>query len=175
MFLGVILVLDFSKIIPKIFLMNTVCKYLFYFTLGWCFRQHIHEIDNWLKTKINVLMIISGISWGILVYLLMENSTCWFVEFITTGVGGIFFYLIAVLLANKECSILIDFSKYSLPLYLMNGYLLVVSRTIFVSKCGITSPILIIVLNMAVTLVISWIGIKFIIDKTKLRVLFGLN
>ena len=57
----------------------------------------------------------------------------------------------------------------------MNGYLLVVSRTIFVSKCGITSPILIIVLNMAVTLVISWIGIKFIIDKTKLRVLFGLN
>lgn len=67
-------------------------------------------------------------------------------------------------------------SRYSLQMYLLDGYALVVTRTILVSVLGITNPVVIIlgnfILDTAIVLVIS----KYIIDKVKLfRFLCGLG
>lgn len=43
-------------------------------------------------------------------------------------------WFVADSISKKKNYLLNQFSKYSLPLYLMNGYLLVISRTIVVSK-----------------------------------------
>ena len=61
-------------------------------------------------------------------------------------------------------------------MYLLDGYALVVTRTILVSVLGITNPVVIIlgnfILDTAIVLVIS----KYIIDKVKLfRFLCGLG
>lgn len=148
---------------------------MFYFTIGWIIKQHVQKIKKFLNSlNITGIFISSGLIWLVLSYWLMKWNV-WPVRFVTTTVGMIFFYSLSLQLVNMKCYLLLEFSRYSLPLYLMNGYLLVVSRTFFVNNCGITSPILIVALNMLVTLFISWIGIKYIIDKTKIRVLFGLK
>ncbi len=68
-----------------------------------------------------------------------------------------------------------DFSKYSLQLYLLNGYLLVVSRTIIVSLISVENPLIIIAFNMLTTLFASWLLIKHFISKYNLfRFLLGI-
>lgn len=66
-----------------------------------------------------------------------------------------------------------EFSKYSLPLYLSNGYLLVISRILIINILHINNPLLIIMGNIFVTLFVSWGVYKFIIDKTIFRKIFG--
>ena len=83
-------------------------------------------------------------------------------------------------LAEKSTGRVVRFfetcSRYSLQMYLLDGYALVVTRTMLVSILGITNPVILIlgnfVLDTAIVLAIS----KYIIDKVRpFRFLCGLG
>ena len=58
-------------------------------------------------------------------------------------------------------------SKYSLQLYLFNGFVLVVARTILVSKLHITNPALVIPLILAANLAVTLPVCKYVLEKTR--------
>ena len=66
------------------------------------------------------------------------------------------------------------FGKFSLQIYLLNGFLLVISRTII---CRISQdPAVIILFNMIVDFGLSYIAIKYIANRFAiLQVLMGMN
>lgn len=67
------------------------------------------------------------------------------------------------------------YGKYSLQLYLLNGFLLVISRTLVVSILNINNPIIIIVFNMLVNFYASYWLIKNICEKLKIsKILMGM-
>ncbi len=162
--------------LPYTLLMNYVCQYLSYFIVGWLLKKRLGNIREWLQSRkiTPIILTTLGVAWVAFVGMIVKFGAFWVLTRLAAIFGIAFFFVLAVVLAEHKCYLLNEFSKYSLPLYLLNGYLLVISRTLFVSVMGITSPVLIIALNMIVTLFASWIGIKFVIDKTKLRVLVGM-
>lgn len=70
---------------------------------------------------------------------------------------------------------LIGFGKYSLQIYLLNGFLLTITRTLMVMVLHIEIPIVIILVNWFVNLVISYYLIKWIFSRFKItRFAFGM-
>ena len=57
------------------------------------------------------------------------------------------------------------YSDYSLPLYLLNGYFLVVSRMVIVNMIKVSNPIIIIVGNMIFDFYVSYLLIRFALSK----------
>ena len=57
------------------------------------------------------------------------------------------------------------YSRYSLSLYLLNGYWLVLSRTVAVNILGVDNPICIIAFNVVIDFYISYLVIKYILSK----------
>lgn len=60
------------------------------------------------------------------------------------------------------------FGEYSLQLYLLNGFFLVLSRSLTINILRIESPFIIIVVNMIVDLLISYSVIKNVFTGSKL-------
>lgn len=112
--------------------------------------------------------------WIILIYIQMDLINMKILEFLTTNIGVIFFYLFSIKILDKKNYFFMEFSKYSLPLYLLNGYLLVISRILIINILHINNLLLIIMGNIFVTLFVSWGVYKFIIDKTIFRKIFGM-
>ena len=71
-------------------------------------------------------------------------------------------------------SIFERFGKFSLQLYLLNGFLLVISRTII---CRITAvPVAIIAFNMLVDFILAYLAIKYVCNRVKLfKVMMGME
>ena len=68
------------------------------------------------------------------------------------------------------------FGKYSLQLYLFNGFFLVASRTVIVSVLGVYDPFIIIVFNVFVDFFVSYVVIKYLCDRIKpVRLLMGMQ
>ena len=77
---------------------------------------------------------------------------------------------------NRVHGFFMDCSHYSLQLYLLDGYALVVTRTILVSVLGVTNPWILILGNFILDTAICLVLSKLVIDKVKLfRLLCGLN
>lgn len=168
-----LLLLRFTGILPTIFMLDSVCFYLFYFCFGYLLRKSYENFTNIfanIGTKKIVLSILCCLScWGICIAMLYkEVNYRGLIDFIASIAGIIVLVILANLLKNKKCYLLCEFSRYSLPLYLFNGYFLVVSRTIIITILNIKLPIAIIGFNVFVTLILSWLFIKYIIDRFKI-------
>ena len=83
-------------------------------------------------------------------------------------IGCYFWFLIAKCItktSNTFKNLFISCGKYSLQLYLFNGYLLVASRVIIVNVLKITNPFIIIFANTFVPICVTLLIVKFIINK----------
>ena len=70
---------------------------------------------------------------------------------------------------------LIGFGKYSLQIYLLNGFLLTITRTLMVSVLHIQIPAVIIFVNWFVNLVVSYYLIKWIFSRFRItKFAFGM-
>lgn len=76
---------------------------------------------------------------------------------------------------NRVHGFFVACSRYSLQLYLLDGYALVVTRTILVSVLGVTNPWVLILGNFILDTAICLLLSRYVIDKVKIfRVLCGL-
>lgn len=58
--------------------------------------------------------------------------------------------------------------RYSLQIYLFNGFLLTFARTVTCTVLGVTNPLLIIAANMAVTYFLSYIIARYITSRFRI-------
>lgn len=97
-----------------------------------------------------------------------------YLNFVASLMGIWLLTVMVQFLEKYPCNALYNCSKYSLQLYLLNGYLLVISRTILVSYLAANNSVIIISFNMLITLVFSLI-IKYFICCFKIfRFLLGI-
>lgn len=170
--------LEVFGILPGVFMLDSVGRYLIYFLLGYLGKKRllkIEEVRLRIKSKETMLFFAVVVAWLLCVGELVVYGANPVLKLIAALLGIVAMWFVVDRINNNKNYLLNQFSLYSLPLYLMNGYLLVISRTIVVSKLGVTNPIVIIAFNMFVTLFLAWIFIKYVIDKVKIfRIIFGM-
>lgn len=173
-----LLVLSYINIVPEIFELNLVVRYLFYFIAGYLIKTNwmdIHRCKERMLKNRWLLLIVSCVIWYCCIeaILITDETIIW--SFIASIVGMFAVWIVTTLIAKYNSTFLCDLSRYSLQLYLLNGYLLVISRTIIISILDVDSAVLIIVFNMFITLVFSWLVIKYILAQFKFsRFLLGI-
>ncbi len=170
--LSVLLLLYFMWPSIPVFRVSQVIYYLIYFTVGVMIKRYWGEtvFNAGLSGTGNILLIVvSLLLWIVLIGLKVPHTG------IITALTGIFTlylctrYPLPVRLFRR-------FGRYSLQLYLFNGYFLVISRTIAVLILGITDPFIIITFNMLVDFILSYLIIKYICGRIKpVRSLMGMS
>lgn len=167
-----LLVLALVETDVKIFCFDSIIYYLFYFNTGAmlkCMDIDVFQIDK-LKRAIRIAVI------GLLFVLWIGLSIFLPYTTITRLLMGIVGIIVFFLFTKYQWFnfVFARLGKYTLQLYLLNGFLLVISRTII---CSMTqSPIIIVSFNMLVTLVCSYLFIKYFCERFKLiKVFMGMS
>lgn len=161
-------------VLPSISLLTltSVIYYLIYFTLGVMLKEFAGRqlLENkYKKIKVAVLIMAGFVMWLGLIRVDLSEF-----RIITALIGISTLYLL--MKYEPMVNLFKRFGKYSLQLYLFNGYLLVISRTIAVSVIGITNPFLIIVFNMIVDFGLSYLAIKYICERIKfIKIFIGMT
>ena len=176
----VCVILKFIPGLPEVILIKRTVYHLLYFVIGYVLKQNI-SFD-----RIRIAIINSKV---ISIIITLLCVVCWIAVIPTYvqdynqiyGIGlacvGIIWSTIIVVLMRweNERYWLAEFGKYSLQLYLLNGYTLVLSRTIMVKVLHCNTPVLIVFVNLVVTLLLGYIITKFVLNRFKLtRILSGL-
>ena len=118
-----------------------------------------------LDLKLNKIITFLSICALIAVWMLILRSNGAYSGVCAALIGILTFFL--CMQFKLPVSFFKRFGKYSLQLYLFNGYLLVISRTIIVSVLGMTNPFIIIAFNMLIDFFFSYMVIKYICEKIK--------
>ena len=166
---AVCLALSLIRIPVEAFTIRLISGYLFFFQLGVQIKLsgvRIFELD--LPKKHAPLPFAVAALWLLLLFSPLAGPLETIVSLLSVMVC---FFLTRLKLFNDFFE---GFGKFSLQIYLLNGFTLVVSRVII---CRFTAdPFAIIGFNMLVDLVIAYWGIKYICTRVKLfRLLMGIG
>ncbi len=174
---------------PKYLSLDKLVMYLPFFTLGYCLKVDFGSFKQIYKKLFGnkVVSLVSAavmLALWVCVCVLIFNTTGEVSYYITAllsiaaaflGIGTIS-VLVNLAVNTKLSDVFVELGKYSLQLYLLDGYMLVISRTILVSVLKISNPFIIIFGIFIFCLVPSYLIIRFIISKVKLfRFLTGLT
>lgn len=158
-----------SMIAPKIFCTNYVIYYLLFFALGNICKRY--QFIKWFKNKLlkinsvlKITLCIASFAYAIGCGAIMENNMLCLVVYIKALMGIVACVILTILLPNVFEKFE-RYSKYSLGLYLLNGYCLVISRFIICNVIGADNPAIIILFNMIVDFYLSYIFLHYIISK----------
>lgn len=170
--------------LPSTFNLDNIGKYLLYFSTGYYLKLRFRENPEFFKKlfkRIGTLpvWIISLGAWVALFLLLPKYNVrpLRVVCEIITAFAGILTVTAFAILIRRFCfsKLFEEAGKYSLQIFLFNGYFLTLTRTLVVSKLHITSPVVIIAANFFMMFFVSLLLIKFVVAKVKLfRTLTGL-
>ena len=151
-------------------------KYFIFFYAGFLIQIYFEIFPEWKKILDNTgVLIIGCLAWG-MVFVAWYICKVTFIPQLCVSVIGIF---VCVVFAIKICNIrpglvLADIGKYSLQLYLLDGYFLGVSRTVLVQVLACTNPLVIVAGNTLFDLAGAFGTAKYVLMKAKvLRVLCG--
>lgn len=165
----------------RMFVMNKNIYYLGYFALGVYLRRNLHLLEgaHALVRRRPLLSIV--LSWAVflVVFSVLQYKVPDFAHrdyiFAALGCSAVAISCVAYELPAPAQNFLSLNGKYSLQLYLLNGYLLVIGRTVLVNMLGIRHPAAIILSLFALCLIGGLIISKYILDKCRLfRVLSGI-
>jgi len=181
-----ILLIYFFPYWPKVCNLANVADYLLFFALGYAVRQRLDMLGRTLEKaekKLGrfVLWTLCVVLWACLVGLMMKigekNRLPYSVPRLFAALLGMFLCLeyVRYRVSGPVCRAFAEIGKYTLQLYLFNGYFLVASRTLLVKILGITAPIPVILGNYIVILGLNYLFVKYVIARVKLfRTLTGM-
>lgn len=169
--LPALLLLHYAGPSIPVFKLNAVVQYLFYFMIGVlvkrCFGAAIFELELDKRKLAAAIGALSAL-WLVLLKLGMP-----WLNIPMALLGVLVFYLCAQY--GMVVGIFQRFGRYSLQIYLFNGFLLVISRTVIVSVLEVSNPFIIIAFNMLVDFFLSYIVIKYICERIKpAKILMGM-
>ncbi|MBO5163932.1 MAG: acyltransferase [Ruminococcus sp.] len=165
-------VLKFVPVLPEMFLIKRTCYHLLYFVIGYVLKQYF-SIEGSIKVieskKAAFGIAIIGLSciWvAVIPFYVVEHVQ--YLGIPLAFIGITWSYLITVLvLKGRVRKLFAGFGKYSLQLYLLNGFTLVASRTFTIKILHCSIPAVIVAINMAVDLFVSYLIIKYILARFK--------
>ena len=161
----------FNSQLPEELLINMVCKYLPYFLAGYIVRLEYPSFFQMCEKRlVNALGFFMAAA-GFIFY--CERGDRYSEMLCSLG---------ALLICAGICRFLpgqkfiIDCSKWSLQMYLLNGYALVVIRTILVKMWGVSNPVFIIIVNFVFCVTTCLFAAKYILASNRVfRVCSGVK
>ena len=176
----VCLILKFVPGLPEIFLIRRTVYHLLYFVIGFTLKGNltVEFTRNIVKkygmlSKVLAIVLLFSIIALCPIYAIEDNQLL--------GVPLAFMGIVAAVIVSvllKEGIVrnhLIGFGKHSLQIYLLNGFLLTITRTLTVSVLHIQIPAVIIIVNWVGNLVVSYYMIKWIFSRFRItRFVFGM-
>jgi len=150
-----LLALAFVGIDTPLFTLDSICKYLFFFNTGMILKHSkLNLFDIKLSPALVACFLSATVLWLVTLFLPFHT----YLVPLTASFGIVAYYFLCSFdVFNKAFA---PFGKYSLQLYLFNGFLLVISRTLI---CKLTeNPFIIITFNTAVCFLISYVLIRYV-------------
>lgn len=169
----VALLLKFVPNLPQIFIVYRMAYHFFYFAVGFALKE-VFQIDvasSWVENHKFPSAVLAGMIVIAQVFLIpvyvSDYNQVYGVSLALIGI--VLCYVMTVLIKlpfirNLFC----EFGKYSLQLYLLNGFMLVLSRQFVVGILGISKPAVILAVNMFFDLLVSYWIIKYVFARAKL-------
>lgn len=163
---------------PSFMSLDNFFHYLPYFLLGNFLKQFINYetlTDNMRANNRSKLICLAAlIGWIALSYVryahpidVMFASRLYDIAIALVAI--IFWSVFASLIANtKLASVPTELGKYSLQLYLLNGYILTLSRHAIIKILHVSSPVIIIAGNFISIVLLGYLITRFIIKPVKL-------
>ncbi len=164
----------FWEDLPSLMALSYSGRFLIFFCIGYELRRH-----HWERIKEKAVSPwFAALSLACCVLASYCYCNYGYGKYITVIIAltGAWFLLNAVSILKSFWAGFAQLAgSYSLPLYLMDGYALVVTRTVFVSRLGVTQPLLIVLLNFVVDTAVLMVVTHWIIARVRpLCFLFGL-
>lgn len=173
--------LKFVPGLPRIFLIRRTIYHLLYFVVGYCLRDtlQIEDVRTFVNRNRWLSVILSFALPAVILALCpvyTETGDSQLLGIPLAFIGITTALLIAVQLKGGVIrEHLLGFGRYSLQIYLLNGFLLTLSRSFIVLVLHIQTPAAIILFNWFVNLVVSYYLIKWIFSRFGLtRAAFGI-
>ena len=163
------LLLAIVRIRTEVLTLHLISGYLFYFNLGVLLKlSNVQIFEYDLPTGGKLWPVGVTVLWILLLFSPWASQLEVFVSLLSVIVC---YHLARLKLFND---IFEGFGKFSLQIYLLNGFLLVISRTII---CLITGdPTIIIGFNMLVDFLLAYLAIKYICNRFRfLRIIMGME
>ena len=150
------------------FRIGSVVYYIFYFHTGLLIRSYYSEFKEWFDNRSAVTVILISVFtlvlWCLCITFIPEEWHRW-LRIIPAFLGILTCYsLTKWFWFNKA---FLRFGKYSLQIYLLNSWMLGLSRYLICSLLGVTFPPVIIVVNMLVDFGLSYLLIKYVLQRFK--------
>lgn len=160
--------------VPNYFRLPRICIYWFWFALGHLLKSYMHFDFSKKLPKYKAIITTITVLLALLYFLFFfKLDALWYPKFVT-------FLAISfsVLLTQFEFfnNMFREFGKYSLQLYLLQGFFLTLARTIICKICGVTNPVIIISFNLFWAFFISFLLIKHLLVRFKaIRFVMGIQ
>ena len=155
---------------------DSLCRFFVFFYAGFLIQIHFDHLTYMKKVIKNMAVLLAGtIFWGGIFVLWYRNGWNFIPEFLISFVGIFVCLVFAAKICNTKLGLcLADVGKYSLQLYLLDGYFLGASRMVLVQLLACTSPVVIVVGNTVLDLMGAFWVIRYVLMKVKgLRILCG--
>ncbi len=181
---GLCLVATQLAVLPDIFCISAMGKYLPYFILGHYFAIHrptLSRMEKWasilsamgLYLGMELWALVTDITLGPILHFVRAMAligALWGLAQKCTGLWE------KNALSRKLHGLLLQSSRFSLQLYLFNGYLLTAGRILICSILGITAPAVIVAGIWLINLVVTLVSCRWIIPRIPLvRTLCGIK
>lgn len=161
-FLFVMLLYVFADRLPMIFLISTIAKFLPYFLIGYLVRRLDYEaVKRTIGNGYVAFCSLIALSTSFALIQLYEFR----LNMIVALSGAVVWYYIALQVKGVFEKLLLMCSKYSLQMYLLDGYALVLTRTVLVNILKISSPSMIISLNFVLDVAIVLVIAKYFLSR----------
>ena len=161
---------------PELFCLNLIFNYLFFFYAGRLIREKrvvdkLKALPECLKIGLFLLFV------ALWICMFTYGSAMKSIGPLLVSLLGLFMILMLPLISGVFPLIrwFSYFGKTSLPMYLVEGFLLTATRTVVVNALGISNPLVIIMSIVIVDFFMSGLFVKLFVYKLKhVRFLFGL-
>lgn len=166
--------------IPAVFLIKRTVRHLPYFVLGYGLRKSF-SIDYLRKTvsEHKALCLWTMILFPLVIVLFCPAFAAEDSQLIAlplSFLGIISALIVSVLLKEGAIrSMLTEFGKYSLQIYLLNGFTLTASRTVLVKILNVTNPAIIISVNFLFCMFAAYYPVRYVFTRYRItRQMFGI-
>lgn len=183
--------LNIAFTVPNTFSLDNIREYLFFFAAGYYLKLRSREYPEVFKKSLKTIgtlpvWLVSLAVWFVIAFPNMifglPYASSW--QPVLRGVYKVAVAFVGILCVTSFAILIRRFffsklfeeaGKYSLQIFLFNGYLLTVTRWLVVSKLHIKIPAVIIAANFFVLFGVSLVIIELVVKRVKLfRILTGI-
>lgn len=171
--------LAYARGVTELFRLDSISYYFVFFFAGYLFRDAKERIFAGGGKRAAALSLPFVLAAWIALMAVRQNTEAYILgqtlKIMASAAGIVFCVLAAKLMTARSGSHMAGIGRYSLQLYLLNGFIVTASRIFIVNICGVESPVVIVIFIFLACLYVGYAVSKFIFDRFEiLRLLTGI-